>query len=86
MKKALALSGLLAAALLLSGCSKLNQQNYDKLEMGMSLEEVESVIGKHDECSTALGTKTCMWGNEKSKYIKVSFMGNAAITFSGDKL
>jgi len=74
------------AALTLSGCSKLNQENYDKLKMGMTLAEIEKVIGGNDECSSALGTKTCVWGNEESTYIKVSFMGDAAVSFSSDKL
>lgn len=86
MKRLLGLSAVALVALTLTGCSKLNQENYDKLKMGMTLAEVEAVIGSNDECSTSLGTKTCMWGSKDGKHIKASFMGDAAITFSSDKL
>ncbi|UAA38682.1 DUF3862 domain-containing protein [Paraneptunicella aestuarii] len=85
-KKSLTLAGVVSATLLLTGCSKLNKENYDKLSMGMSLKEVEQVIGSHDECSSTLGTQSCIWGNDKAKYIKVSFVADAAVAFSSDKL
>lgn len=75
---------IISVLFLLTACSKLNKENYDQLEMGMSLKEVETLIGSHDNCSSTLGTQTCLWGDEKAKYIKVNFMANAAITFSSD--
>ncbi|WP_278383183.1 outer membrane protein assembly factor BamE domain-containing protein, partial [Alteromonas mediterranea] len=43
MKVKLALIAL--GALALTGCSKLTKENYDKLEMGMTQDEVESILG-----------------------------------------
>ena len=79
----------LTLALLLlavAACSKLNKENYDMLKMGMSQEEVEAIIGAPVNCSETLGTKSCMWGNEESTFIKVSFVGDNAATFSNNGL
>lgn len=70
----------------ITACSKLTKENLDKLEMGMNLKEVEAVLGSHDNCSSALGTQSCLWGDEKGKYIKVNFVADAAVTFSSDGL
>ncbi|WDE04867.1 DUF3862 domain-containing protein [Thalassomonas viridans] len=82
MKKIL----LLSAVLMLSACSKLTSENYDKLKMGMSAEEVKTILGEPDNCSEALGTKSCIWGNEEATYIKVSFVADNAATFSNNGL
>lgn len=82
MKKVLVVLSVLA----LTACSKLSNENYDKLEMGMSLAEVEAVIGSPDNCSETLGTKSCLWGEEKGTYIKVSFVADNAATFSNNGL
>lgn len=86
IKKKIVLGALLLGSLLLTGCSKLNKENYDKLEMGMSLQEIEAVLGSHDNCSSALGTQSCLWGKENGTYIKVSFVAGAAVTFSSEGL
>ena len=72
----------IVGALALTACSKLSKENYDKLEMGMSQNEVESVLGGADNCSKTMGTMACTWGNEESKYVKIVFMGDKAITFN----
>ena len=83
MKK---LTMLAAAVLLLVGCSKLTKENYELLEMGMSQEEVQAVIGAPDNCSETLGTKSCIWGSEEGKNITITFIGDNATTFSNDGL
>ncbi len=74
------------ATLLVTGCSKLTTENYDKLKMGMGVEEVERIIGGADSCSETLGTKTCIWGDEDATHIKISFVSNNAVTFSNEGL
>lgn len=80
MKRAVMIIG--GVLLMLTGCSKLTQENYDKLEMGMSQAEVEGVLGSAERCSRSLGTQSCLWGDEESKHIKVMFMNDQAVTFS----
>lgn len=77
---------LVLIALSLFGCSKLTKQNYDAISVGMGREEVSALIGSPDNCSKTLGTKSCIWGDENGTHIKVSFVGDAAVTFSNKGL
>ena len=62
--------------LALTGCSKVNKENYDKIKIGMSFEEVVGVLGKRDTCEEpVLKTKSCIWGSS-GKQIKIKFAGN----------
>ena len=80
------LIAVVCGALALSACSKLTKENYDKLEMGMSQEEVEAVIGSADNCGKTMGTLACTWGDENAKHVKIVFMGDKAITFNYEGL
>ena len=80
MKRIIAMIKLLVLAicvfsiLALVGCSKVNKVNYDKIEIGMSFEEVVGVLGKPDTCEEpVLKTKSCMWGSS-DKQIKIKFV------------
>ncbi|MGY3857116.1 DUF3862 domain-containing protein [Aeromonas intestinalis] len=70
-------------ALLLTGCSKLNRENYDKLKVGMSYAEATTVLGKADRCDDALGTTSCLWGKD-GKNIQVRFIADKATFFSSE--
>ncbi len=65
----------------LAGCSKLTQENYDRLQAGMSYLDVVAILGPPDDCVQTLGVKSCTWGDEQ-KNIKATFMADAAIVFS----
>jgi hypothetical protein len=69
--------------LLLASCSKLTIENYDRLQAGMSYEEVKGILGAPGQCSEVLGVKACTWGNEK-RNIKVNFVGNQVLLFSAE--
>jgi len=56
------------------GCDKVNKENYDKVKIGMSYEEVLGILGKPDTCQDpVLKTKTCIWGSS-DKQIKIKFV------------
>jgi hypothetical protein len=58
------------------GCSKVSKENYDKIKIGMSYEEVVGVLGKPNTCEDlVLKTKSCMWGSSE-KQIKIKFVGD----------
>ncbi len=76
---------LLSACVLLVACSKVNQENYSKLEAGMAKAEVENLLGSPSECSGAAGLTSCSWGDEKSS-ISVQFAGDKVLMFSGSGL
>jgi hypothetical protein len=77
MKKRAAFFMLLA----LTGCSKLSMENYQQLKTGMSYDEVTAIIGKPESCEEALGTRSCIWGDEQ-KQIKAAFLAEKAMLFS----
>ncbi|WP_341504037.1 DUF3862 domain-containing protein [Gallaecimonas sp. GXIMD4217] len=58
---------------LLAGCSKVTVENYNKLEVGMSYSEVESLLGSPDQCSDAvLSARSCDWvSGDKKITIKI---------------
>ncbi len=60
--------------LALASCSKVSKENYDKIKIGMSYENVVEVLGKPDTCEEpVLKTKSCMWGSS-GKQIKIKFV------------
>ena len=65
----------------LSGCSKLNKENYDRLKMGMEQAEVEAILGKASECEKALGSLNCYWGKKDGKFINIKFVAGNAVMF-----
>lgn len=76
---------LLAFCVLLAACSKVNQENYQKLSAGMAKTEVESLLGKPTDCSGALGMSSCTWG-DKNSFISVQYAGDKVLMFSGQGL
>lgn len=56
---------LLSLCVVLTACSKINQENYSKLKTGMSKAEVEQLLGTPAECSGALGMSSCTWGRKE---------------------
>lgn len=75
----------LAFCVLLAACNKINQENYSKLEAGMSKAEVETLLGGPTECSGALGMSSCTWGNQQT-FISVQYAGDKVLMFSGKGL
>jgi len=67
--------------LAVTGCSKLSQENYNKLKMGMTYEEVVGVLGSPAACDATMGAKSCTWGNEQ-KHIKVNFVADRVVVFN----
>ena len=76
---------LLSFCVLLAACSKVNQENYAKLQAGMAKTEVEALLGAPTECSGAVGISSCNWGDEKT-FISVQYAGDKVLLFSGQGL
>lgn len=73
---------MLLGCLLLSGCDKVSQENFARLEAGMSRGEVEQLLGKPTECSGALAFTSCTWG-DKERFISVQYAADKVLMFSG---
>lgn len=76
---------LLSLCVFLAACSKINQENYSKLQAGMPKAEVERLLGSPTECSGALGMSSCTWGDQKS-FISVQFAADKVLMYSGQGL
>jgi len=76
---------LLSLALLLSACSKVSVENYDKLKTGMPYTEVKQLLGAPTQCGEVLSVKHCVWGDDK-RHIDVSFVGDQAVVFTAENL
>ena len=81
IKTALGMSLLLA----LLACSKLTLENYNKLEVGMSYDEVVGLIGAPEKCDDVMGLRSCTWGDEKLS-VNVNFAGDKVLLFSSHNL
>ncbi len=51
--------------------------------MGISYAEASSILGKAERCDDALGTTSCIWGDE-GKNIKIRFIADKATFFSSE--
>ncbi|HXF45550.1 MAG TPA: hypothetical protein VNK91_05470 [Burkholderiaceae bacterium] len=83
MKRMLLLA--LLAATLAAACTRLTAENYAKLRIGMSFDEVQAILGAPDRCSDVLGAKGCIWGDE-TRNIKVNFIGDRTVLFTAENL
>ena len=67
-------------AILFSGCSKVNKDNYGKLKIGMDYNEVINILGREDKSHSILKTKKCVWGDD-DKNIQIAFIGEKVVFF-----
>jgi hypothetical protein len=74
---------LLVAAL--AGCNKLTVDNYGKLKVGMTYDEVQSILGKPARCDEAVAVRACSWGDAQRR-INVNFLGGKVMLFSAENI
>ena len=74
-----------ALLLLVLGCSPLTQENYNKITVGMSYDQVTALIGKPDTCDDVMGVRNCVWGDEK-RSVQVGFVADKVVLFSANNL
>ena len=75
----------LSWALFLAACSPLSVENYNKLKVGMSYNEVKQILGAPAKCSDVLGVKHCSWGDE-NRHVDVNFIGDQVLIFSAENI
>lgn len=85
MRRPLPLLLLFLSVFLLAACSKVNMENYNRLKTGQGYDEIVAVLGPPTRCDEILGVRQCVWGDEQ-RSIKVSFVGNTALTLSANNL
>jgi outer membrane protein assembly factor BamE (lipoprotein component of BamABCDE complex) len=78
----------LAAAVALAACSKLTEDNLQKIKPGMTTDEVKAILGEPTSSQTgsALGLvsgTTYVYHTDKSE-VKINFMNDKVVTTEGD--
>ena len=71
----------LSPTIILLSCSKINQENYDRLELGMDYDEVLKILGEPDNCMSILNMRNCNW-EEPSKNITIKIVANKVVFLS----
>lgn len=72
--------------LIVVGCSKVSQESYEKIETGMTVSQVESILGEGTEESSVGGAvgdlsgsaEVLSWGDE-NKSITVTFVNGKVV-------
>ncbi|MCK0509018.1 outer membrane protein assembly factor BamE [Aromatoleum anaerobium] len=82
LTRLLCLAALCAAA---AACSKVTVENYDKIKVGMTYEEVKQLLGAPNQCSDVMTVKSCTWGDEK-RHVQVSFVADQVVLFNSENL
>jgi hypothetical protein len=75
----------IAAVFLTAGCSKITVENYEKIEVGMTYDEVVDILGAPDETTDVIGAKSCIWG-EGAEVISIKFVGDKVVFHSAEGL
>jgi hypothetical protein len=78
--KTVALVAVLGLGFCLAGCSSLTRKNFDKIQSGMSVGQVEKILGKKEITGLPAGapaipdaTETLTWQEKKGKSISIGF-------------
>lgn len=62
----------------ISGCTKVTNENYAKIETGMDYDDVVAILGPPDEVEDAVGTKSAVWGKDP-KTISIKFIADKVV-------
>ena len=73
------------SSIFLLDCSKLTQENYEKIKLGMGYEEVEDILGQAQKCDSSIGVTNCRW-ESNGKHIKIQFIADKVVLFSAKGL
>ena len=81
----LSVSIIVAMLALITGCSKVTTENYNKIKLGMESSEVEKILGKATKCDAILTAKQCVW-TSGNKSIDIKFVSEKVVLFSNTGL
>lgn len=75
----------IALLLTLAGCSRLTQENYDRLVVGMDYDQVTALLGAPRGCDDVMGVRSCVWGDDE-RSVNVNFVAGKVLIFSARNL
>jgi hypothetical protein len=70
---------------LLVACSKVTNENYRKIQVGMEYPRIVLLLGEPARCDALLNAKSCTWGG-KDKTIDIQFVADKVVFFSSKGL
>ena len=70
---------------LLVACSKVTNENYRKIQVGMDYPLIVQLLGEPARCDALLNAKSCTWGS-KDKTIDIQFVADKVVFFSSKGL
>ena len=79
------LAALAAALALAAACSRITHENYEKIRLGMSFQEVSAILGSPAGCDDAAGFKSCRWGDAGGS-ITVRFAADKVVLHSAENI
>ncbi len=85
LKTKVPITVIIFVSLFIFACSKVTQENYEKIKLGMAYEEVVDILGKAQECDSSIGMTNCRW-ESNGKYIKIQFIADKVVLFSAKGL
>lgn len=75
----------LSLLLVTVACSKLTMENYNRITVGMSYDDVTTLIGPPEKCDDVMGVRNCLWSDDQ-RSVHVSFVADKALLFSSSNL
>lgn len=75
----------IALLLVLAACSKVTQENYDRLAVGMDYDQVTALLGAPSGCDDVMGVRSCVWGDDE-RSVSVNFVAGKVLIFSSQNL
>jgi hypothetical protein len=71
---------------LLSACgNKVSLENYNRIKVGQSYDEVRQMVGDPAHCDETLGIRSCQWG-DSNRSIRVNFAVDKVVLMSAENL
>ena len=74
-----------AIPFLVMACGHVTQENYEKLKVGMTYDEVVKVLGRPTQCSETIGIRSCHWGDDASN-INANFVAGQAVLYESNNI
>ncbi|HPT49307.1 MAG TPA: hypothetical protein PLS67_04515 [Accumulibacter sp.] len=73
------------AGTLLACARKVSLENYNRLHVGQTYDEVTAIVGDPASCDELLGVRTCRWGND-GRGIVIAFLAGKVMVLSARNL
>lgn len=71
---------------LLSACgNKVSLENYNRIKVGQSYDEVRQMVGDPAHCDETLRIRSCQWG-DSNRSIRVNFAVDKVVLMSAENL